>query len=124
MELEDTYLKRETEKRTLFEQQMEQTFQQKNTELQDYKNQILELNRQMIVIKDSERNHYESKINELQSKLDELDLPYRIVKLCGGDLSFTSSLTYDFEVYSAAQKRWLEVSSVSNFENYQSNGML
>ena len=71
MELENTYLKRETEKRTLFEQEMDQTFQKKNTELQDYKNQIMELNRQMILIKDSERNHYESKINELQSKLDE-----------------------------------------------------
>lgn len=51
----------------------------------------------------------------------QLGLPYRIVQLCGGDLSFTSSLTYDFEVYSAAQKRWLEVSSVSNFETYQAN---
>ena len=60
-------------------------------------------------------------VNHVSNILDELDLPYRIVKLCGGDLSFTSSLTYDFEVYSAAQKRWLEVSSVSNFENYQSN---
>jgi len=48
-------------------------------------------------------------------------LPYRILRLCGGDLSFTSAMTYDFEVYSAAQKRWLEVSSVSNFETFQSN---
>ena len=53
--------------------------------------------------------------------LDDLRLPYRIVQLCGGDLSFTSALTYDFEVYSAAQKKWLEVSSVSNFESYQAN---
>tara|TARA_B100000902_G_scaffold201890_1_gene192436 strand:- start:52685 stop:53953 length:1269 start_codon:yes stop_codon:yes gene_type:complete len=53
--------------------------------------------------------------------LDELGLPYRIVQLCGGDLSFTSALTYDLEVYSAAQKKWLEVSSISNFEDYQSN---
>jgi seryl-tRNA synthetase len=52
-----------------------------------------------------------------------LGLPFRIVKLCGGDLSFTSALTYDFEVFSAAQKRWLEVSSVSNFGNFQSNRM-
>jgi seryl-tRNA synthetase len=52
-----------------------------------------------------------------------LELPFRVVRLCGGDLSFTSALTYDFEVYSAAQKRWLEVSSVSNFENFQSNRM-
>jgi seryl-tRNA synthetase len=52
-----------------------------------------------------------------------LELPFRVVKLCGGDLSFTSALTYDFEVYSSAQKRWLEVSSVSNFESFQSNRM-
>jgi seryl-tRNA synthetase len=55
--------------------------------------------------------------------LRKLELPYRILKLCGGDMSFTSALTYDMEVYSAAQKRWLEVSSVSNFEGYQSNRM-
>ena len=48
-------------------------------------------------------------------------MPYRILRLCGGDLGFTSALTFDFEVYSAAQKRWLEVSSVSNFETFQSN---
>ena len=53
--------------------------------------------------------------------LRELGLPFRVLQLCGGDISFTSSLTYDFEVYSAAQKKWLEVSSVSNFESYQSN---
>jgi seryl-tRNA synthetase len=53
--------------------------------------------------------------------LDKLDLPYRILRLCGGDMSFASALTYDFEVYSAGQKRWLEVSSVSNFETFQSN---
>lgn len=53
--------------------------------------------------------------------LDKLELPYRVLKLCGGDMSFTSALTFDFEVYSAAQQRWLEVSSVSNFETYQSN---
>jgi seryl-tRNA synthetase len=53
--------------------------------------------------------------------LQELKLPYRILRLCGGDLGFTSALTYDFEVWSAAQERWLEVSSVSNFETYQSN---
>ena len=52
-----------------------------------------------------------------------LELPFRVVKLCGGDMSFTSALTYDFEVYSSAQKRWLEVSSVSNFESFQSNRM-
>ena len=53
--------------------------------------------------------------------LRELGLPFRVLQLCGGDISFTSSLTYDFEVYSTAQKKWLEVSSVSNFESYQSN---
>ena len=53
--------------------------------------------------------------------LDKLELPFRILRLCGGDLGFTSALTYDFEVYSAAQKKWLEVSSVSNFETYQTN---
>ncbi|NCA85515.1 MAG: serine--tRNA ligase [Clostridia bacterium] len=55
--------------------------------------------------------------------LVELELPYRIVRLCGGDLSFTSALTYDFEVFSSAQERWLEVSSVSNFESFQANRM-
>lgn len=57
------------------------------------------------------------------SLLDKLELPYRVLRLCGGDVSFASALTYDFEVYSTAQKRWLEVSSVSNFENFQSNRM-
>ncbi len=61
--------------------------------------------------------------NHIASLIQELELPYRILRLCGGDLSFTSALTFDFEVYSAAQKRWLEVSSVSNFENFQSNRM-
>ena len=60
-------------------------------------------------------------VNHVKKILEELELPYRILKLCGGDLGFTSCLTYDFEVYSMAQKKWLEVSSVSNFENYQSN---
>lgn len=57
----------------------------------------------------------------VQSLLQKLDLPYRVLKLCGGDLSFASALTYDMEVYSAAQKRWLEVSSISNFETFQTN---
>jgi len=60
-------------------------------------------------------------VEHVKSIIQKLNLPYRIVKLCGSDLGFTSSLTYDFEVYSAAQKKWLEVSSVSNFESYQSN---
>jgi len=59
--------------------------------------------------------------DQIANLLRKLELPFRIVRLCGGDLSFTSALTYDFEVFSAAQKRWLEVSSVSNFENFQSN---
>lgn len=57
------------------------------------------------------------------SLLQKLELPFRILKLCGGDMSFTSALTYDFEVYSAAQQMWLEVSSVSNFESFQANRM-
>lgn len=61
--------------------------------------------------------------DQIASLLRKLELPFRIVRLCGGDLSFTSALTYDFEVFSAAQKRWLEVSSVSNFENFQANRM-
>ncbi|WP_293904571.1 serine--tRNA ligase [Sphingobacterium sp. UBA5670] len=57
----------------------------------------------------------------VQGLLQKLGLPYRVLRLCGGDMSFTSALTYDMEVYSSAQKRWLEVSSVSNFETYQAN---
>ena len=60
-------------------------------------------------------------VDHVKGILDELELPYRILRLCGGDLGFTSCLTYDFEVYSAAQKKWLEVSSVSNFETFQAN---
>jgi len=60
-------------------------------------------------------------VKHVASILDELELPYKILQLCGGDLSFTSALTFDFEVYSAGQERWLEVSSVSNFESYQAN---
>ena len=60
-------------------------------------------------------------VEHVKNILIELELPFRILRLCGGDLGFTSSLTYDFEVYSAAQKKWLEVSSVSNFETFQSN---
>ena len=60
-------------------------------------------------------------VNHVSEILDELELPYRILRLCGGDLGFTAALTFDFEVYSAGQDRWLEVSSVSNFESYQSN---
>lgn len=59
--------------------------------------------------------------NHVEGLLQKLELPYRILRLCGGDLGFASALTFDFEVYSAAQKRWLEVSSVSNFETFQTN---
>lgn len=62
-------------------------------------------------------------IVHVERLLQSLELPYRILRLCGGDMGFTSAITYDFEVYSAAQQRWLEVSSVSNFESYQTNRM-
>lgn len=62
-------------------------------------------------------------VEHVGNVLNKLELPFRILRLCGGDLGFTSALTFDFEVYSAAQKRWLEVSSVSNFETFQSNRM-
>ncbi|GAA0877688.1 serine--tRNA ligase [Algoriphagus jejuensis] len=63
----------------------------------------------------------ESMSSYVQGLLQKLELPYRVLRLCGGDMGFTSALTYDMEVYSAAQERWLEVSSVSNFETYQTN---
>lgn len=66
----------------------------------------------------------EDMLSHVEGLLRKLELPYRILRLCGGDLGFTSALTYDFEVYSAGQGRWLEVSSVSNFETFQSNRML
>lgn len=69
-------------------------------------------------------NSYEAldrMVNHVEEIIKQLELPYRIIRLCGGDMSFTSALTYDFEVYSAAQGRWLEVSSVSNFETFQAN---
>jgi len=69
-------------------------------------------------------NSYEaldSMVNHVKSILQELNLPYRILRLCGGDIGFTSALTYDFEVFSTAQDRWLEISSISNFEAFQAN---
>lgn len=63
----------------------------------------------------------EGMVDHVKTLLDELKLPYRILRLCGGDMGFTSSLTYDFEVFSTAQDRWLEISSVSNFETFQAN---
>ena len=65
----------------------------------------------------------EKMVQHVATLLQQLELPYRILKLCGGDMGFTSALTYDFEVYSAAQDKLLEVSSVSNFETYQTNRM-
>jgi seryl-tRNA synthetase len=65
----------------------------------------------------------EDMVQHVETLLQQLELPYRILRLCGGDMGFTSALTYDFEVYSAAQQKWLEVSSVSNFETFQTNRM-
>jgi seryl-tRNA synthetase len=62
-------------------------------------------------------------VDHVEKLLQNLELPYRILRLCGGDMSFASAITYDFEVYSAAQQKWLEVSSVSNFETFQTNRM-
>lgn len=70
---------------------------------------------------DTSYQSLEEMVAHVEGLINKLGLPYRILKLCGGDMSFTSALTFDFEVFSAAQERWLEVSSVSNFENYQSN---
>jgi len=68
-------------------------------------------------------NVLEEMVGHVEKLLNTLELPYRILKLCGGDMSFASALTYDFEVFSAAQDKWLEVSSVSNFETFQTNRM-
>ncbi len=68
----------------------------------------------------SEQSHQEM-LDHVEGLLKKLELPYRILRLCGGDISFTAAICYDFEVYSEAQKRWLEVSSVSNFDTYQAN---
>lgn len=65
----------------------------------------------------------EEMVSHVEKLLNTLELPYRILRLCGGDMSFASALTYDFEVFSAAQQKWLEVSSVSNFESFQTNRM-
>jgi seryl-tRNA synthetase len=70
---------------------------------------------------DNSYNAFQGMIEHVQGILRELNLPYRILRLCGGDTGFPSAMTYDFEVFSTAQDRWLEISSVSNFENYQAN---
>jgi seryl-tRNA synthetase len=77
---------------------------------------------QLVMPQDSYRV-LEEMVLHVEKLLQLLELPYRILRLCGGDMGFTSALTYDFEVYSAAQQKWLEVSSVSNFETFQTNRM-
>lgn len=77
---------------------------------------------QLVRPQDSYTAHQQM-VDHVERLLQSLELPYRILALCGGDMGFTSALTYDFEVFSAAQQRWLEVSSVSNFEAYQTNRM-
>lgn len=87
-------------------------------------NRLHQFNKVEIVRVDTPEHSYQSldeMVRYIEELVGKLELPYRILRLCGGDMSFTSSLTFDFEVYSAAQKRWLEVSSVSNFESYQAN---
>ena len=87
-------------------------------------NRLHQFDKVEIVQIEKNNNSYQAldeMVQHIASILDDLKLPYRIVQLCGGDLGFSSALTYDFEVYSAAQKRWLEVSSVSNFESFQAN---
>jgi seryl-tRNA synthetase len=78
---------------------------------------------EIIQIVAPEKSHaaLEEMVLHVEKLLNTLELPYRILRLCGGDMGFASAITYDFEVFSAAQERWLEVSSVSNFENYQTN---
>lgn len=76
-----------------------------------------------IVHPDKSYEVLEEMVNHVERLLQFLELPYRILRLCGGDMGFTSALTYDFEVFSAAQQKWLEVSSVSNFESFQTNRM-
>lgn len=87
-------------------------------------NRLHQFDKVEIVCIDSPENSYErldEMVNYVQTLVEKLELPWRILRLCGGDMGFTSALTFDFEVFSAAQKRWLEVSSVSNFESYQAN---
>ncbi len=87
-------------------------------------NRLHQFNKVEIVRIEKPENSYaalEEMKDHVQGLLDKLGLPWHILRLCGGDMSFTSAITFDFEVFSAAQKRWLEVSSVSNFETYQAN---
>lgn len=87
-------------------------------------NRLHQFDKVEIVRIDTPEHSYESlkeMLDHVEGLLIKLELPYRILRLCGGDMSFTSAICYDFEVWSAAQKRWLEVSSTSNFESYQAN---
>lgn len=87
-------------------------------------NRLHQFDKVELVRIDRPKHSYQSlqeMLNHVEGLCQKLELPYHILKLCGGDMSFTSSICYDFEVWSAAQKRWLEVSSVSNFETYQAN---
>jgi seryl-tRNA synthetase len=87
-------------------------------------NRLHQFDKVEIVRVEQPQNSYEAlkgMVEHVKGILRELELPFRILRLCGGDLGFTSALTYDFEVFSTAQDRWLEISSVSNFETYQSN---
>lgn len=87
-------------------------------------NRLHQFDKVEIVCIEKPENSYarlEEMVNYVQTLVEKLELPWRILRLCGGDISFTSALTFDFEVYSAAQERWLEVSSVSNFESFQAN---
>lgn len=87
-------------------------------------NRLHQFDKVEIVVVDKPEHSYQmldEMVNHVENLIKKLGLPYRILRLCGGDMSFTSALTYDFEVYSAAQQKWLEVSSVSNFESFQSN---
>ena len=87
-------------------------------------NRLHQFNKVEIVRIDTPEHSYQSldeMIAHVEGLVNKLELPYRILRLCGGDMSFTSSITFDFETFSAAQERWLEVSSVSNFESYQAN---
>ena len=87
-------------------------------------NRLHQFDKVEIVCIDKPENSYQrldEMVRYVQTLVEKLELPWRILRLCGGDMGFTSALTFDFEVYSAAQQRWLEVSSVSNFESYQAN---
>lgn len=87
-------------------------------------NRLHQFDKVEIVCIEKPENSYDrldKMVNYVQTLVEKLELPWRILRLCGGDMGFTSALTFDFEVYSTAQERWLEVSSVSNFESYQAN---